>query len=168
MIRRPPRSTLFPYTTLFRSLGSNTFRLQLEEDESVVEVLAFHDGEMHATLDGNPIRAGFVLDGLEVRLSLHGVVYELFKPRPPTVDDVGSGGADGGGASLTAPMPGTVVKVLVNEGDVVEEGQPLLVVEAMKTEQSLAAPHAGTVRALPFAEGASVPGGAVLAELEGA
>ncbi|MDP9474846.1 MAG: acetyl-CoA carboxylase biotin carboxylase subunit [Actinomycetota bacterium] len=147
-------------------LGSNIFRLQLEEGESVVEVLAFRDGEMHATLNGNPIRAGFVLDGLEVRLSLHGMVYEIFKPHPPAVDDVGPGGANAGGASLTAPMPGTVVKVLVSEGDEVEEGQPLLVVEAMKTEQAVAAPHAGTVRALPFAEGAVVPGGAVLAELE--
>ena len=147
-------------------LGSNTFRLQLEEDESVVEVLAFRDGEMHATLDGNPIRAGFVLDGLDVRLSLHGVVYELSKPGPPAVDEVGPGGTDMGGASLTAPMPGTVVKVLVDEGDEVEEGQLLLVLEAMKTEQSVAAPHAGVVRSLPYAEGAGVPGGAVLAELE--
>ena len=147
-------------------LGSNTFKLQLEEGESVVEVLAFQDGEMHATMDGNPIRAGFVLDELEVRLSLRGVVYELFKPRPPDVDEVGPGGADAGGASLTAPMPGTVVKVLVSEGDEVEEGQLLLVLEAMKTEQSVAAPHAGVVRSLPYAEGAGVPGGVVLAELE--
>jgi len=147
-------------------LGSNTFKLQLEEGESVVEVLNFRDGEMHATMDSNPIRAGFVLDELEVRLSLRGVVYELFKPRPPDVDEVGPGGADAGGASLTAPMPGTVVKVLVSEGDEVEEGQLLLVLEAMKTEQSVAAPHAGVVRSLPYAEGAGVPGGAVLAELE--
>ncbi|MDQ4003522.1 MAG: biotin/lipoyl-binding protein [Actinomycetota bacterium] len=147
-------------------LGSNTFKLQLEEGESVVEVLAFRDGEMHATMDGNPIRAGFVLDELEVRLSLRGVVYELFKPRPPDVDELGPGGVDAGGASLTAPMPGTVVKVLVSEGDEVEEGQLLLVLEAMKTEQSVAAPHAGVVRSLPYAEGAGVPGGAVLAELE--
>lgn len=147
-------------------LGSNTFKLQMEEGESVVEVLSFRDGEMHATLDDNPVRAGFVLDGLEVRLSLHGVVYELFKLHPPDVDDAGPGGADAGGASLTTPMPGTVVKVLVSEGDEVEEGQLLLTVEAMKTEQSVVAPHAGTVRALPFAQGASVPGGAVLVELE--
>ncbi|HZY65967.1 MAG TPA: acetyl-CoA carboxylase biotin carboxylase subunit [Rubrobacteraceae bacterium] len=147
-------------------LGSNTFKLQMEEGESVVEVLSFRDGEMHATLDDNPVRAGFVLDGLEVRLSLHGVVYELFKLHPPDVDDAGPGGADAGGASLTTPMPGTVVKVLVSEGDEVEEGQLLLTVEAMKTEQSVVAPHAGTVRALPFAQGASVPGGAVLVEIE--
>jgi 3-methylcrotonyl-CoA carboxylase alpha subunit len=59
-----------------------------------------------------------------------------------------------------------VVKVLVEEGDEVEEGQTLLVLEAMKMEQSVEAPHAGTVRALPFGEGDPVPGGAVLVELD--
>jgi 3-methylcrotonyl-CoA carboxylase alpha subunit len=62
-------------------------------------------------------------------------------------------------------MPGTVVKVLVDEGEEVEEGQFILVLEAMKTEQSVAAPYAGVVRSLPYGEGDMVPGGAVLAEL---
>jgi biotin carboxyl carrier protein len=63
-------------------------------------------------------------------------------------------------------MPGTVVKVSVSEGDEVEEGQLLLVLEAMKMEQPVAAPHAGRVSSLPYAEGDLVPGGAVLAEIE--
>jgi biotin carboxyl carrier protein len=63
-------------------------------------------------------------------------------------------------------MPGTVVRVLVAEGDGVEEGQLLLVLEAMKMEQPFTAPHAGRVRVLPFGEGSLVPGGAVLVELE--
>jgi 3-methylcrotonyl-CoA carboxylase alpha subunit len=145
--------------------GSNTFKLRLEEEERTVELLAFRDGELHATLDGNPTRAGFVLDGLEVRLSLHGTVYELSKSRPPDVDAVG-GGTMEATAGLTTPMPGTVVKVLVSEGDEVEEGQLLLVLEAMKMEQPVAAPHAGRVISLPYGEGALVPGGAVLAEIE--
>jgi 3-methylcrotonyl-CoA carboxylase alpha subunit len=145
--------------------GSNTFRLRLEEEERSVELLAFRDGEMHATLDGNPTRAGFVLDGLELRLSLHGTVYELSKPRPPDVDAVG-GDTMETAAGLTAPMPGSVVRVLVGEGDEVEEGQLLLVLEAMKMEQPVAAPHAGRVASLPYGEGALVPGGAVLAEIE--
>ena len=58
------------------------------------------------------------------------------------------------------------MKVLVGEGEEVEEGQLLLVLEAMKTEHSIAAPHAGVVRSLPYGEGASVPGGDVLVELE--
>src|SRR5829696_6865216 len=60
---------------------------------------------------------------------------------------------------------GTVAKVMVGEGDEVEEGQPLLVLEAMKMEQTVAAPYSGTVTSLPFAEGALVPGGSVLAEV---
>jgi 3-methylcrotonyl-CoA carboxylase alpha subunit len=97
-------------------------------------------------------------------VSLGTESWTLQRPAPPDVDRAGAEAADG--ASLTTPMPGTVVKVLVQEGDEVEEGQTLLVLEAMKMEQSVEAPHAGTVRALPFAEGDSVPGGAVLAELE--
>jgi biotin carboxyl carrier protein len=63
-------------------------------------------------------------------------------------------------------MPGTVVKVLVEEGQEVEEGQLLLVIEAMKMEQPIHAPHAGTINSLPFAEGSLVPGGAVLVEVQ--
>jgi 3-methylcrotonyl-CoA carboxylase alpha subunit len=147
-------------------LGSNTFRLRLDEGDFVVEVLAFRDGEIHATLDDTPTRAGFALDGLEVRLSLHGTAYELSKPRPPDVDALGGGAADAAAAGLTAPMPGTVVKVLVEVGEEVEEGQLLLVLEAMKMEQSVVAPYAGRVASLPYGEGTLVPGGAVLAEIE--
>jgi 3-methylcrotonyl-CoA carboxylase alpha subunit len=147
-------------------LRSNTFRLRLEESESVVEVLAFRDGEIHATLDGNPIRAGFASDGLEVRISLHGTAYELSKPCPPDVDTIGGSAAEVAAAGLTAPMPGTVVKVLVEEGEEVGEGQLLLVLEAMKMEQPVRAPHAGRVASLPYGEGDLVPGGAVLAQIE--
>jgi 3-methylcrotonyl-CoA carboxylase alpha subunit len=147
-------------------LGGNAFRLRLEGRESTVEVLAFREGEIHATLDDNPIRAGFALDGLEVRLSLHGTAYELSKPHPPSVDATGAGAAEVAAAGPTAPMPGTVVKVLVEEGQKVEEGQLLLVLEAMKMEQPVAAPRAGRVASLPYGEGSLVPGGAVLAEIE--
>jgi 3-methylcrotonyl-CoA carboxylase alpha subunit len=147
-------------------LGSNTFRLRLDEGDFVVEVLAFRDGEIHATLDDTPTRAGFALDGLEVRLSLHGTAYELSKPRPPDVDALGGGAADAAAAGLTAPMPGTVVKLLVEVGEEVKEGQVLLVLEAMKMEQPVVAPYAGRVASLPYGEGTLVPGGAVLAEIE--
>jgi len=145
--------------------GGKTFRLRLKEREAVVEVLSRRDGEIFATLDGRPVRAGFATEGPALRISLDGTVHEIDKPPPPDVEGAGSGGAEVSGASLTAPMPGTVVKVLVDEGDEVEEGQLLLVLEAMKTEQPVAAPHAGVVRSLPYGEGDMVPGGAVLAEL---
>ncbi|HVX54789.1 biotin/lipoyl-containing protein, partial [Nocardioides sp.] len=64
--------------------------------------------------------------------------------------------------SLLAPMPGSVVAVHAQVGDVVEEGRPLLVLEAMKMQHTITAPHAGTVTELDVAVGDQVTGGAVL------
>ena len=64
--------------------------------------------------------------------------------------------------SLHAPMPGKVVKVAVGEGDVVEEGQALVVLEAMKMEHTLKAPHAGTVTSVATSPGDQVTAGQTL------
>jgi len=72
---------------------------------------------------------------------------------------------DGGGdgpVRVTAPMPGKVVRVLVQPGEVVTARQGLVVVEAMKMENELRAPRAGTVRDVQACEGASVEAGALL------
>ena len=144
---------------------AKTLKLWLDGRESAVEVLSVGGGEIQAELNGRQVTGGFALDGGDVLVSLDGESYRLSKPVPPNVDGTGPGGGDAGGASLTAPMPGTVVKVLVSEGDEVEEGQLLLVLEAMKTEHSVTAPHDGVIASLPYDEGASVPGGDVLVEL---
>jgi len=68
-------------------------------------------------------------------------------------------------SSLTAPMPGTVIRVVVAEGDRVEARQPLVVLEAMKMETPVVAPYEAVVRAIHVAEGDRVAGGAVLVEL---
>lgn len=65
--------------------------------------------------------------------------------------------------SLVAPMPGTVVRVGVQVGDVVTQGQPLLWLEAMKMEHTIAAPVDGIVGELKVAAGQQVEVGAVLA-----
>jgi acetyl/propionyl-CoA carboxylase alpha subunit len=67
--------------------------------------------------------------------------------------------------TVTAPMPGTVVRVLTAPGAQVDAREPLVVVEAMKMETPLLAPYAGTVAAVHVAEGDRVAGGAVLVEL---
>ena len=135
-----------------------------EGEISNVEVLYYGDGRLRALIDEEPIEAGIIQDAEEVIVALRGETHTLRKPAPPTVDEAGPG-ADAA-ASLTAPMPGTVVKVLVEEGQEVEEGQLLLVLEAMKMEQPISAPHAGKVQSLPFEEGSLVPGGAVLVEVQ--
>ena len=68
--------------------------------------------------------------------------------------------------SLVAPMPGTVLRVLVGPGDDVAAGQPLVVVEAMKMEHQIVAPAAGTVAEVLVAVGDQVDTGQALLRLE--
>jgi pyruvate carboxylase subunit B len=65
--------------------------------------------------------------------------------------------------ALVAPMPGLVLRHLVPEGQTVDEGEQVLVMEAMKMENSLPSPIAGTIRSFPVAEGTRVEKGATLA-----
>jgi biotin carboxyl carrier protein len=74
--------------------------------------------------------------------------------------------AAAGRQRLSSPMPGKVVRVLVAEGDRVEAGQGLLVVEAMKMQNEIRSPKSGRVASLRAAEGATVLGGETLVEVE--
>jgi biotin carboxyl carrier protein len=76
-----------------------------------------------------------------------------------------SGNSDGA-ARIVAPMPGKVVRVLVEQGAQVEAGAGIIVVEAMKMQNEMKAPKAGVVAALHVAVGATVNGGDVLAVIE--
>ena len=79
-----------------------------------------------------------------------------------------SGGpaAAAGGNALTSPMQGTIVKVAVAEGDVVAEGDLVVVLEAMKMEQPLTAHRGGTITGLAAIAGETVSAGAVIATIE--
>jgi len=98
--------------------------------------------------------------------------FRLNLPAPPPhspPDESASIHGQGAGAehsAITAPMPGTVLRVLVGEGDRVEQRQPLVVLEAMKMETPLVSPYAGVVLKVHVTEGDRVAGGAVVVELE--
>ncbi|MGH9014709.1 MAG: acetyl/propionyl/methylcrotonyl-CoA carboxylase subunit alpha [Acidimicrobiia bacterium] len=89
-----------------------------------------------------------------------GTSRRAIRPRPAAT---GAGGGDG---TLTAPMQGTIVKVLVSEGDAVEPGQALLVLEAMKMENHINAEQGGTVKEIRVTAGDNVGTGDVLVVIE--
>jgi biotin carboxyl carrier protein len=71
-----------------------------------------------------------------------------------------------GPTAIAAPMPGKVVRVLVKPGDAVTAGQPVAVVEAMKMENEIRAPRAGTVKTVHVKEGQPVEGQEALVTVE--
>ncbi|MGH7664572.1 MAG: biotin/lipoyl-containing protein [Gemmatimonadaceae bacterium] len=102
-------------------------------------------------------------------LDIGGFRYdvEALDERTRTIRELTAASATPAGpAPLVAPMPGLIVRVTVSAGDSVRAGQPLVVMEAMKMENELRAPAAGTVRTITAVAGAAVEKGAVLVELD--
>ena len=72
----------------------------------------------------------------------------------------------GEGTPVKAPMPGTIIDVLVKAGDNVKSGQPIAVLEAMKMENNIASPQDGMVTSVTVSKGASVQTGTVIATIK--
>jgi biotin carboxyl carrier protein len=102
-------------------------------------------------------------DGLVVVIDGYRFEVEVRDPRRLS-RRTGSRGGEGV-QTIAAPMPGKVVRVLVQAGDAVEAGQGLLVVEAMKMQNEMKAARAGTVMSLSAKEGSTVAAGEVLATI---
>lgn len=116
-------------------------------------------------LAGERYRAQVAADDTHRWVHLHGQTAALTVP--PKAGRRRKA-ANAHGETLTAAMPGVIRAVLVNVGDTVERGQTLVVLEAMKMEIKLAAPHTGTVTAVGAQAGQTVQRGQMLVALTAA
>ncbi len=114
-----------------------------------------------ASIDGQRQQARYLVTDSAVHLWTASEHYELL-PDDPRTHEFAASAASGG---LTTPLPGVVVAVPVSIGQQVAAGEVLMVIEAMKMEHTITAPHAGTVASVHFARGDRVPEGAVLLAL---
>ena len=140
-----------------------TFDARVGHGEHVVRVLGFDGTTIRLDVDGHRVPARVVREGDVAYVHVRGANLALEeRPRfPERVVEVPRGGC-------IAPMPGKVVKVLVEEGALVDEGQTLLVMEAMKMEHAVKAPQAGRVTRVNVVEGEQVDADALLALVESA
>ncbi len=91
-----------------------------------------------------------------------GLPAAAAKPRGRARSQAALGGGAAGSGTVASPMQGTIVKILVSVGDVVEVGQAMVVLEAMKMENHVAAERAGTVTEVRVGPGDTVGTGDVL------
>lgn len=168
-----------PITTTWQTSDTNTQFLSVRENEGTATGAPddLQDkGEMrHADIEEveNGVYSVLVENrSYHVRLehTHYGTFAQVGPWRVQLETDAGrssTGSPAGGGSSkVLSAMPGRVVRVLVNEGDTVEAGTGLLVLEAMKMQNEIVAPKAGVVRGLSVLEGAIVAAGALLCRVE--
>jgi 3-methylcrotonyl-CoA carboxylase alpha subunit len=131
------------------------------EGRDVRARVKFRDGRLVIAADGAEFVATVVVHGEERHVFCAGAHHRL-----RVVDRLAHAGEDDAhGGHLRAPMSGTVVAVLVQPGDRVDRGAPLMVLEAMKMEHTIVAPAPGAVVAINFAVGERVREGADLVDI---
>jgi len=148
------------------------FIAQIDDESHVVQAELLSPGQLQITIDNKVYKCVVVREGNCRYVFLNGKVYELTKvektaltaqdlelPENMALDKEQEG-------DVVSPMPGRIVKILIQEGDVVEAGQDLLIVEAMKMENRIVAPFSGRVTRIHFQEGDQVSNGTPLVDLE--
>lgn len=117
-------------------------------------------------IDERSYEARVLSDDGPVVVEINGERYPVTVEDPRRRNRTRATQSDGGRVSITAPMPGKIVRTLAAEGDPVDAGQGILVMEAMKMQNELKAPRAGRIAALTVREGETVSAGAILAVVE--
>ncbi len=141
------------------------YRVTVGDRSYTVEVHRPEHGRLNMKIDGRRVRAYVASDGLRRYVAFDASCsYVMQQPDPRAGGRRRAVQAHAGG--LEAAMPGHVLDVLVRAGDVVERGQTLLLLEAMKMELRLAAPAAGTVRRVLCQAGDVVDRGQLLVEVD--
>ena len=134
-----------------------------------VDVAPLEDsGLLNLIVDGNSVTYAARFENGEAVLSFHDrevrVTVEDERQRAARLA-TGGGRASAGKANIKSVMPGIVKEVRVEAGEAVEGGRPLLILEAMKMENEIRAPHEGVVEAVHVSAGQAVEKGAALIDL---
>jgi acetyl/propionyl-CoA carboxylase alpha subunit len=126
------------------------------------EVLDAQPGQLSLRHDGKPITLYWAAEGGEEWVSLNGCTFRLEKPSPRPARPASEAQA---GETVRSPMPAQVRAVQVAEGDAVEKGQTILLLEAMKMEIRIKAPVKGQIKRVLVTSGQAVEKEQVLAQI---
>jgi len=147
--------------TVAATASGDSWQLQIGERGCHAAAAFSVDGGASVTLDDTRSRAIVLAHADTLAMFIDGESWRLERVDPLAPP----AGADAHAGRLSAPMPGRVVQLLVAAGDSVKQGQPLIVIEAMKMEHTIAAPRDGAVETVRYAVGDLVEEGAELIAL---
>ncbi len=153
----------FNDTAVDISSNGKSFTLTLDGRTIQAQVLQLEDGRAELLVDGRRLTAYVSSDKARLWVTVNGQTFVL--TRSAGARRAGPAGLHGQG-ELTAPMPGQVRAVNVNEGEMVTKGQTLLVLEAMKMEIRVHALRDGAVKKLFVTQGQTVEREQVLIEID--
>lgn len=142
--------------------GSGPATISIGTRELGFETAAADDGHFDLTLDGARSHIVSVIEGHELYLRTRHGRFDMHWVDPFGGDDEEQVGED----KIVAPLPGTVVALLAEEGATLEKGAAILTLEVMKMEQTLRAPFAGVLKRIKCKVGDIVGEGVELAEVE--
>jgi len=148
--------------------GPGIFEVRLGGQVHLVDAYRHDYGTLSLLVDGASYSATLDERGARLHVRVADSVYpiEILDEKKLRLRRAVGRSPVEGKRTLTAPMPGKVVKVLVALGDEVKEGQPLVVVEAMKMENEMKSPRDGKVVELHVREGQTVESDAKLCAVE--
>lgn len=133
--------------------------------EKVYEFTPVGENLFAATVDGKRCLVGVASHKGTFFVDIDSVLVEVTEPSEDGFAG-GAGGQAGEKDKIYAPMPGKIVKIMVEVGDAVTEKQPMVIVEAMKMENPVVAKAKGIVKAVNFAVGDQVDTESPIVELE--
>ena len=141
----------------------NNIVAEINGEEYPVEYTRLDDNLYSIIINGQSLTIGTFKQGKQVQVFHAGNLYEL---EAISDRELSRSGGMGSGLEIVAPMPSRVVKLLKGEGDEVAEGDPVVVVEAMKMESELKALQAGKIKSIKVNEGDAVEAKTLLVLLE--
>jgi biotin carboxyl carrier protein len=144
-----------------QSLEFGVDELRLRADLEEVE-----PGVYSVLIGGRCLEAVVEREGDACCVHVNGRRYEVFVRDPRRRDRRAHDLSSAGTQSITSPMPGKIVRVLVEPGDQISAGTGLLIVEAMKMQNEIRSPKAGIVTLVSAKEGASVAAGETMVIVE--
>jgi biotin carboxyl carrier protein len=142
------------------------YRVVVGDREIAIDAWKLSDHLLNISANGKQKRVFVAESGGKTYVHLDGKIFAFDDVDSAANSRSAAHGAAGVASAITSPMPGNLIKLMVAEGDRVVEGQPLVIVEAMKMENEIRSPADGIVKRVRYSVGDLVDAGVPIVELE--